>query len=119
MLTPRAAFLERARKRMKSARDNKRFDRYVATPHNLGGGAFTMPANGRLAISCSSSVEAGQLRLTVAGRVYRTPALSANQIWKLDVGNAKAVVTAACDVAGTIKVYVLDQWSRPRYIASL
>lgn len=105
-------------KRRKYAQDLTRFASYVATPHNLGVSDLIMPANGRLAISSTSASNFGDLQLLDTGRSLSqsAPALSANQIHRLDRYEKGTKINL--DGIGTMSLYVLDEWNRASVIGT-
>lgn len=119
MPTSRAAYEYRARKRRQAAADISKFASYIATPFDLSGGDFVMPANGRLAVASTHSVSAGDIAVVINGtRTMTTPALAANRIYKLDVLPRGSTVSISGGT-GDLSVYVLNQWSMPLQIAGL
>jgi hypothetical protein len=115
MPTAREAYLHRARKRRKSAADMSKFDSVTASPTTL---PYVFPANARIAVSFSANIAAGILNVTAGGRTRKTPALAANEVYKLDVVDRAHSLDITSVTLGTVKLYVLDEWSRLRHIAS-
>lgn len=119
-----ALFLVRQERR----RDEEAKRRWLsASPHGLGSvlagnpssSPLSLRASGRFGISFSVPVAAGQLLTNVSnGRVIGNPALAANQIFRL--GHLERGLTLAPEaaIAGTVKIYFLDNWLRPVEIAS-
>jgi hypothetical protein len=95
-----------------------KFNGDVASPFDASATPYTMKANARLAVSHSAGVTAGQLRVLDNGKTLKTPALTANAKYRLDVVPKGRQVTIQCDAAGVVHLYVLDQWMRPRLVAT-
>lgn len=129
--TPLASGLGRsrfhARERRRAAVDLDGFAADIASPFDLGTvGAgsplpnpYVIPANSRLAISFSVGLTATELTLaTEVGRTLGTPALATDEIHKLQhLERARTLVPDAA-IAGTISLYVLDEWSRETLVAT-
>jgi hypothetical protein len=97
------------------------FDDYVETPQNLRtNSTFTMPAPARIAVSSDVAVGAGQLRVIVGSRTYATPALTANQIWRLDWVERGQEISVECDVTLASPIlHILDEWQNARDVAQI
>lgn len=128
VLTPEQA-AELHRRKQKTRRDVKDFGALIATPANLGNVAAAsssssvqLPANGRLAVSCSVVVAAGDLSLDIGpNKVLNIPALGANEIYNPNVhGEEGQSITVNRSGAGlsTVTVYVMDGIGRLRPIAT-
>ncbi len=130
-LTPLASGLGRsrfhARERRRAAADQDEFAADIASPFDLGTvGAgsplpnpYVMPANARLAMSFSVDLTATELTLvTEVGRTLGTPALLADEIYKLQHLERARTLVPDADIAGTISLFVLDEWSRETLIAT-
>jgi hypothetical protein len=115
-------------KRQKARVTAKRFSSLIETPQVLSGGAapatsstLSLPASGRLGVSYSVAVLAGQLQAgTSTGRTLGTPALSADEVY--DIGyfdedvELDLEITAA--VSGTATLHFLDDWRTANAIAT-
>lgn len=121
----RPAVLYKARERRRAAADFKKFGPDIASPFDLGAAApaaplpnaYPVPANARLAVSFSVPVAAGQLTINYGDRALGTTALAADQVRLLDWVERAVEVTIQSAIAGTVTLYVLDEWNRPSAIA--
>lgn len=120
------AALYHARRRRRAAQDFKDFEGDIASPFDLGTVAATtplpnpyvMPANSRLAISFSTGITQGQLTVDIGAKTVETTALSADEIYRLEVGEEAEEIIPTAAIAGTVTLYVLDEWQRPSAIAT-
>lgn len=116
-------------RKRRMARDLVKFSGYINDPQFLGSIAqsgqssvLNLPANGRLAISCSVALTAGQVIVAVGDRSsFSHPALSAGQIYKGSYGERGMPVTVSRGAAsaGTFTLYILDLRGSPRPIATV
>jgi hypothetical protein len=115
-----------ATKRNKERRNDSAFAELIANPiaaTSTAPGAdrvdvFTMPANGRLAVSFNAILTVSQLRLLVGSRIIFAPALAANKIHEIGFFEKDQSIGFRCAIAGAVTVYHLDSFSRPNEIAS-
>lgn len=112
------AYLQRANRRRQFAANMLKFDDYVTTPHDMGVTPFEMPANARIGVSFNNAVSANSLTVTANTRTFSTPALAANVVWRLDVIGRDVTIDVNCTITGQVKLYVFDEWMRPRYVAT-
>lgn len=116
-------------RRRKTAQDISAHRALIAAPASLGTAAngTVLPASVvlrapvRIAVSFSVPVGAGLITVSIAGRAQTIPALAANRVHRLDVGERGQAVTVRGETgcpAGTVTVHVLDEWMRPRDIAT-
>ena len=128
MALSREGALRAARLRRRCfAQDQTAYADLRAAPSALTGGAapatssaLSLPANARLGISFSAPVGAGQLSVdTETGRTLGTPALVADEIYRLDWLERTVDVTITSAIAGTATLYVFDQWMRSYPIATV
>lgn len=113
-----------ARDRRKRAQNFKKFP---SSPFDLGSAAagadlpnpFAMPAQGRLGVSVDAVTTVGQITATNgAGRAVSIAGGPAGTIFRLDHFERGQEVTVSSAVAGTVSLYVFDEWSRPKVIAT-
>lgn len=122
----RQAILLNARRRRRAAENLDKFEGDVAAPFSMGTVAapnplpapYPMRANARIAVSFSAVVAAGQLTLAVGSAVLKTPVLAANEIYRLEVAARDQDITPTSAIAGTVKIHVLDEWSRSSVVAT-
>lgn len=106
-----------------------RFKALIAAPASLGSAlsgdqlpsGVTMTANRRIGVSFSVGVAANLLTVSIGAKNQRTPALAANQVYRLDEAERGEVIKVKGETgcpAGTVKVYVFDAWMRPSQIAT-
>ncbi len=82
--------------------------------------ALSLPANTRVGISFSIGITAGQLTVdTETSRNLGTPALVADEIYRLDWLERGVDVTITSAVAGTATLYAFDEWMRSYPIATV
>jgi hypothetical protein len=121
MPTAREAYILRALRRNRIAASMRKFNQYVSSPFDMGGGAFVMPDDARVAVSFDAEIEnAGDVVVTVAGKEFRLPAMPADTSYRINayVRKGRSIDATAESVAGGLSLYVLDQWMRPRLIAN-
>lgn len=119
------ASLYHSRERKRDLRREGRFASFVASPFDLGDQAamspatnpFTVPASASLAISFSDSVTSGDVEIAVGGRTIQTPDLAADQIFKIGYFEQDFTLTPTANIAGTMTLYLLDQWNKATAIA--
>lgn len=116
-------------KEQRTRRTVKAYQGLIDTPANLGNvgvagtsAALALPANGRLGVSFSVPVAAGDLRLDIGpNKSLNIPALAANQVYRPGVvgerGQALTVVRSGAPT-GTATVYIIDGIGRARAIAT-
>lgn len=120
------AELFHARERRRAAQRQRAFDADAATPFDMGTVAagnplptpYPMRAASRLAVSFSAPLTAGQLTVSIGARTLGTPALTADEIRRLEFGERNEDVVPQSAIAGTVTLYVLDEWARPRAVAT-
>lgn len=121
------AALYHARERRSSAQDVQSFDADVTSPFDMGTVAATgdLPTpypsrkDAQLGISFSVPIAVGQLTVDLAdGRTMGTPALAADQVHRLGNIRRALELTPSCAIAGTVTIYVFDEWFRPDAIAT-
>lgn len=115
-------------KRRRSEALKSRYKALIESPQTLAGGvapaasaALALPANARLAVSSDAPMAAGVVVVNVAGgRVLGTPALAAGELHEIGYLEIGKEITLEKTTAGaaTITLYFLDEWKRPREIAS-
>jgi hypothetical protein len=130
MKTPRqvAAIVASTKKRRKAAQEHKSFAALRAAPAALGsaaaGGslqAFKLPANARLALSVNAPTVTGQVTAAINGHTLGIMGGKAGAVQPLGLwerGQELVIKRAAGGPAGTVTLYVLDDWSRPSPIAT-
>ena len=78
-------------------------------PHDLSAGPLFMPSPGRLAISHSNGLTAGEVVILVgARRTFTHPSLNPDQIARGIYAEATVEVTAAGVPTGTLTLYIVD-----------
>lgn len=115
-----------ALKRNKEARSHNFFDGDVASPFDLGSVGAASPSPNpynvlgrmRLGISFSVPITGGQLTLDSNSREYATPSLGADEIHRLDVFPVGRDIIPTCAIAGTVTLFVFDQWMNSQEIAN-
>lgn len=112
------ATLYHARKRRITARSLQRFGSLIASPHDLGASAVTLPAAGVIGVSSDSLVDEGDLTVTTAsGREIYTTDLPIGSIHKLgyfEKGNTLEITFRAGDVT----LHVFNDWGVPFIFAT-
>ncbi len=78
---------------------------------------FAWPANCRFAISYSTPLAQGDLTVNVGPKGYKTPALAANQVHRMEYANRGKLISYTTAIPGKLKLYVLDEWNRPYLVA--
>lgn len=107
-----------AHRRRAMAQDQSKFDADAASPFDASADPYVMPARSRLAFSTSVDAAAGDATVSINGKDYLCPALAADQLHRIDVAERNAQVVLTGTLVGTVTLYTLDQWSRPRAIAT-
>ena len=124
---PWGAALHNIRQRQRKARDNAKFEPLVESPADLGsaadGGslsAFELRANARLGISLDVATDDEDITVSVGSDVYGWTARGAGEVLDLPWSEEgrELVVNRTGAPAGTVNVWLLDQWRRPTLIAS-
>jgi hypothetical protein len=116
------------RRRTKLARDINMFSSLVNSPFDLGsasagnalGNTFNLPGTARLGVSIDAVTAAGDITVSVGGRVFGIAGGAADRVFRLDVGIRGREVELSRGVgapAGNVKLYVLDEWQRPYVVA--
>jgi len=77
-----------------------------------------MPANARIAVSFSTGISAGDLTLAAGLATFGTPDLAADQVYRLSYVERAESVVPTCAVAGTVTLYVLNEWMLSDAIAT-
>jgi hypothetical protein len=100
-------------KHMKTRRSDREnlsaFAALIATPHDLGAGALTTPAPGRLALSHSAGLSSGQVTVAVGSRRgFSHPALDADQVHRGYHAEKGVEVTQTGAPTGTLSVYLVN-----------
>lgn len=121
------AALYHARKRREAAARFGRFASLIATPETLTtaaagnplGSALTMPAASMISVSFSADLTAGQLTVdTNTSRTIGVPDLAADEIRLLGWFEKGVELTPDCAIAGTVTLYVLNEWTKPFSVAT-
>jgi hypothetical protein len=118
MPTARQAYIQRAHKRRVAAANFQKFAADIASPFVATVTPYTMPASGRIGVSFSALTTAGQISVSIGAREMNTPALAANQIYRLDVIDRAKEIVLDCAIAGTVTLYVFNEWMQPFAIAT-
>lgn len=113
-------------KRNKEARSHNFFDTDIASSFDLGSVAAASPSpnpyviSGRMRIGISFSVSTteGQLTLDSNGREYTAPSLEADETHRLDIFPIGREIIPTCAIAGTVRIFVFDQWMNSQEIAN-
>jgi hypothetical protein len=101
----------------------------ITTPSDLGtvaaassSSALVLPANGRIAVSCSVAVAAGDLSLDIGpNQVLNVPALGIDEVYNPGVRGEEGqsvVVNRSGAGLSTVTVYVMDGIGRLHPIAT-
>lgn len=108
----RAAALYHMRERRRTADRIKKFAALIATPHDIGASAVTLPAAGTIAVSASVGVTAGDISIaTNTSRTLATPNLSANQ--RHEIGFFEKGVTLDVTFSGgVVTLFIIDDWGK-------
>ena len=117
-----------ASKRRKAAQDLSKYKSLIASPTSLGSAAagasltaFKLLANSEYAVSINAVTVAQDISLNYGTRSIKTSGGAADKLFKigrLERGRNITITRAASCPAGTLKLYVLDEWERPRLIAT-
>lgn len=115
------ALIKRLRRKARAA--HTAWDALAASPHDLSTGPLVVAGQGRLGVSHSAGLAAGEVTVThVAGRRQFThPALAADQLHKGDHVERGARVTVSGVPAGTLTLWAIDALSgtKSRAVATL
>ena len=80
---------------------------------------YVVAANAEYAVSFSAAVTADELTVaTETARTLGTPALDPDQIRRIGYFERGRTLTPTAGIAGTVTLYVLDDWSRPIPVAT-
>ena len=127
MPTELDAALYHSRERLRNARRIDKAQALIDSPHDLGTVAagnpssspLTLPYDAEYGISFSAGITSGELTVaTEPSRSLGTPDLAADQVRKLGFFHKDRTFTPASDVAGDVTLYIFDNWSRPKAIAT-
>lgn len=116
-------------KRRRRAEMLKEWAGLIATPEELAGisapdtsDAFSAPGQGRLGVSHSEGFDQGDVMLIVDGVEYAFVEAAENTVrrgpWAEETESIAVKVGALCP-AGTVSVFVFDEWTRPFEVATV
>lgn len=125
----RRRLFRRSRSRHSSAahrgrRDLSAFQALIDSPHDFGAisaegaeNTLSIPAQARLAISCSDAILLGQVNVTAGEqRTFSTPDLEADELFKGCVAEADQVIDISSDGAtGTLSLFIID-WAGDEHL---
>jgi len=121
----RRPYIFNARKRQLAAQNFTSYKDDIASPVDLGSvaagndlSAYTTPAGSRLAVSFSNPITAGQLTVAIGANTLGIPDLAADEVRRLDWAENTEQVVINSAIAGTVTLYVLNQWQEPFQIAT-
>jgi hypothetical protein len=109
-----------SRRQKLAAKELVKFSRLVRTPHDLGGvgqertttDEFNLPGSGRLAISCTQPLAAGDITVNIGEtKSFTHPALAADEIHKgnwAESGSLITVTTLEPPIGAEVTIYVVD-----------
>lgn len=125
------AALFHARERRASAQDVISFNTLIATPTNMGTVGATnplttpvvIPKNANIGVSFSVILTQGQVTIDTENpgsgtRTITVPALAADVVHNIGPITQLRTLTPTGAIAGTITIYVFDDWHRPTAIAT-
>lgn len=114
----RAAALYHARSRRRTADRVSKYAALIATPHDIGASAVTLPAAGEIAVAADVSVTAGDISIaTNTSRTLETPDLDADQLHRLGHFE-KGVTLDVTFTGGDVTLYILDDWKKATAFAT-
>jgi hypothetical protein len=115
-LDPKAVVSKVQRNRRVERARKDRFGAIIGTPASL---PLTLPEAGVIGVSSSAAVSQGQLIVTTStGRTLGTPALAANQVWRIGFFERGVVMNITAGPNGTARFHYLDDRRDDSVIAS-